>query len=89
MTTTLFDAYPIALTKEDRTVALTLSYPGIENNPDTIQISLDHVRVIPDLRISFNFDFNSWLIETEQFGAEPEDRWVGRVWLPNLIVEEK
>jgi hypothetical protein len=54
---------------------LDLWYPGIGDNPRTLQIALMHVRAADDIQVSYDMDRDGWVIKQASrfsWGAEDE-----------------
>ena len=58
-----------------------LWYPGIGNNPTTIQVGLLHVRAADDIRIKYDFERDGWVIQQASvFEWEANDNVMDEDW---------
>lgn len=50
-----------------------LWYPGVNNNPQALQIALIHVRAADDIQVSYDFERDGWVIKQASVFSWDED----------------
>lgn len=56
-------------------------YPGVSGNPTYTQVGLMHVRAADDIRISYDFDRDGWVIQqASRFEFPADDKVCDEDW---------
>jgi hypothetical protein len=69
-------------------ISVDLDYPGVNGNPEHIEIDLMHVRSADPIRVSYDFDRDGWVIEQAAvFAWAPEDKVCDPEWAEVAFVQ--